>query len=106
MIFTILLLFIPISLALNFWFHPGPLWVFATGAIAILPLAEWIRRATDQLANRAGAAIGGLLNITFGSVAELTLALFVLASGHAEVVKLKLPVPLLAPACSGWEFPY
>lgn len=101
MIYTLLLLFIPISLVLKYWLHPGPLWVFVTGAIAILPLAEWIRRATDQLANRAGPAIGGLLNISFGSVAELTLALFVLASGNASVVKAQITGSIISTSLLG-----
>jgi Ca2+:H+ antiporter len=62
-------------------------WVFAAAAAAIIPLAEWIRRATEQIAERAGPAIGGLVNVTFGNAAELILALFVLTAGNATVVK-------------------
>ncbi|MDQ2899485.1 MAG: calcium/proton exchanger [Acidobacteriota bacterium] len=101
MIFAGLLLFIPISLALAYGFHAPPLWIFAAGGAAIIPLAEWIRRATDHLANRAGPAIGGLLNITFGSVAELTLALFVLAKGHPEVVKAQITGSLIGTSLLG-----
>ncbi len=32
MIFAGLLLFIPLSLALAFWFHVSPIWIFITGA--------------------------------------------------------------------------
>ena len=101
MIFTSLLVFVPISLALSYWFHVSPIWVFITSAAAIIPLAEWIRRGTDQLANRAGPAIGGLLNITFGSVAELTLALFVLAKGHNEIVKAQITGSLIGTSLLG-----
>jgi Ca2+:H+ antiporter len=87
MVFTLLLLFVPLSLALSYFFHAGPMWVFGSAILGIVPLAEWIRRATEQLAKRAGPAIGGLLNVTFGNTAELILALFVLASGHPNVVK-------------------
>lgn len=86
MIFSYLLLLVPLSLVLAH-FHAPPLWVFVTAAAAIVPLAEWIRRATEQMALRAGPAIGGLLNVTFGNVAELILALFVLYSGKPDVVK-------------------
>jgi Ca2+:H+ antiporter len=65
----------------------GPTLVFAAAAAAIVPLADWIRRATEQVTARAGGAIGGLLNVTFGNAAELILALFVLAAGKASVVK-------------------
>ncbi len=65
----------------------GPTLVFAAAAAAIVPLADWIRRATEQVTARAGGAVGGLLNVTFGNAAELILALFVLAAGKASVVK-------------------
>jgi Ca2+:H+ antiporter len=81
---------VPISLALGYVFHASPLWVFATSVLAIVPLAEWIRRATDQMARLAGPTIGGLLNVTFGNVAELIIALFVLRAGHTEVVKAQI----------------
>lgn len=101
MIFAALLLFIPISLILAYWLRVSPVWIFLSSGLAILPLAEWIRRATDQLANRAGPAIGGLLNITFGSVAELTLALFVLASGHTAVVKAQITGSIIGTSLLG-----
>jgi Ca2+:H+ antiporter len=90
MILGALLLLVPVSLALAYVFHASALWVFAASALAIVPLAEWIRRATEQTARLAGPAIGGLLNVTFGNMAELILALFVLSAGHAEVVKAQI----------------
>src|ERR1700736_4171944 len=64
--------------------------VFLTGAAAIAVLADWIRCATEQLAERAGSAIGGLLNVSFGNTAELVLALFVLSRAHTEVVQAQI----------------
>jgi Ca2+:H+ antiporter len=81
-----LFLLVPLSLALAL-LHAAPLWVFAAGAAAIIPLGSWIRRATEQVAERAGPAIGGLLNVTFGNAAEFILALFVLRTGNTSVVK-------------------
>ena len=81
-----LFLLVPLSLALAA-LHAAPLWVFAAAAAAIVPLGAWIRRATEQVAERAGPAIGGLLNVTFGNAAEFILALFVLKTGNTEVVK-------------------
>lgn len=86
MLFVYLLLLVPISWGLAYWGAPD-LWVFVVSALAIIPLAEWLRRSTEQLAERAGSAIGGLLSVTFGNVAELVLAIFVLLSGNTEVVK-------------------
>ena len=77
----ILLLFVPLSLGLKYLASASSLWIFISGAAAIAVLAECIRRATEQLAERVGPAIGGLLTVSFGSIAELVLALVVLASG-------------------------
>jgi Ca2+:H+ antiporter len=90
MVFLWLLVTTPIALALRYLFHASPLWVFAAAVVAVVPLAEWIRRATEQLAERAGSAIGGLLNVTFGNMAELVLAIFVLRAGRADVVKAQI----------------
>jgi Ca2+:H+ antiporter len=84
------LLLVPASLAARYLLHlPAP-WVFLLGILAIVPLAEWIRRATEQLARLTGPAVGGLLNVTFGNTAELVLALFVLQAGHTDVVKAQI----------------
>ena len=86
----LLLLFIPLSLALRYIFDAPPSWVFLAGAAAIAVLADWLRRATDQLAERAGSTIGGLLNISFGNTAELILALFVLSRTYARIVQAQI----------------
>jgi Ca2+:H+ antiporter len=85
-----LLLFVPLSLALRYIVDALAGWVFLAGAAAITVLADWLRRATDQLAERAGSTIGGLLNISFGNTAELILALFVLSRAHARIVQAQI----------------
>jgi Ca2+:H+ antiporter len=85
-----LLLLVPIAAAVHYLLDAGPLWTFVAGVIAIVPLAEWIRRGTEQISHRAGAAVGGLLNATFGNTAELVLAIFVLLTGQANVVKAQI----------------
>ena len=85
-----LLLFIPLSLALRYLFEAPAGWVFLTGAAAIAVLADWLRRATEQLAERAGSTIGGLLNISFGNTAELILALFVLSRAQVRIVQAQI----------------
>src|SRR5512142_2297014 len=56
-----LLAFVPIALALE---HGGarPPLVFFAAAIAIVPIAAWIVRSTEQLAHYTGDAVGGLIN--------------------------------------------
>jgi Ca2+:H+ antiporter len=75
--------------------------VFVVSAGAVIPLAEWIRRGTEQLAARAGPAIGGLLNVSFGNAAELILALFVLLSGQTSVVKAQITGSIIGNALLG-----
>jgi Ca2+:H+ antiporter len=89
-VFTWLLLLVPLSAisAAITTAESVPTFVIAT--LAVIPLAEWIRRATEHLAERAGPAIGGLLNVSFGNTAELIIALFVLAAGKSEVVKAQI----------------
>jgi Ca2+:H+ antiporter len=47
-------------------------------------------RATEELAERSGPGIGGLLNVTFGNAPELIIALFALNAGLHEVVKASI----------------
>jgi Ca2+:H+ antiporter len=90
MFWTALLVLVPVALGVHYLLDIGPLWTFVLGIAAIVPLAEWIRRGTEQIAHRTGSAIGGLLNATFGNTAELVLAIFVLLEGHATVVKAQI----------------
>jgi Ca2+:H+ antiporter len=88
-IFSVLLLFIPISLTAHFlgW---GDLIVFITAALAILPLAAWMGTATEEIAVVVGPGIGGFLNATFGNATELIIALVALNAGLIDVVKASI----------------
>ena len=77
-----LLLAAPVAVALEVW-HGPPVWVFLTSALAIIPLAGLMGRATEELAETLGAGAGGLLNATFGNAAELILALMALRQGES-----------------------
>ena len=70
--------------------HWGALSVFACSALAIVPLAGLMGEATERLASRLGAGVGGLLNATFGNAAELIIALVALQRGLYDVVKASL----------------
>lgn len=82
-----LLAFVPVAIALEYLAPQRHLLIFTTTAVAILPLAAWLGRATEQLADRAGEGVGGLLNATFGNAAELIIALAALRAGLHDVVK-------------------
>src|SRR6185312_14494157 len=75
-----LLLALPLTVVLDL-LHVSALSVFLASAVAIVPLAGLMGRATESLARTLGSGIGGLLNATFGNAAELILALFALARG-------------------------
>jgi Ca2+:H+ antiporter len=64
--------------------------VFFVSAAALIPPAAMMGRATEELAERSGNVIGGLLNVTFGNAPELIIALFALGKGLHEVVKASL----------------
>jgi len=85
-----LLIFFPIAIGLEH-FAPGRhLLIFVASCLAILPLAGWLGRATEQIAARMGEGIGGLLNATFGNAAELIIALAAMRAGLHDVVKASI----------------
>lgn len=87
---NLLLLFVPAALILEYLVHASPVLVFFASALAIVPLAGLMGRATEQLAERLGAGLGGLLNATFGNAAELIIAVLALRAGLHDIVKASL----------------
>jgi Ca2+:H+ antiporter len=85
-----LLLFVPIAIALEHLAPERHLWIFAASGLAIVPLAGWMGHATEQIAERTGEGVGGLLNATFGNAAELIIALAALRAGLYDVVKASI----------------
>jgi Ca2+:H+ antiporter len=85
-----LLVFLPIALVLEHVVHAAPLAVFLTSSAAIIPLAALMGRATEQLAERLGEGVGGLLNATFGNAAELIIAIVALRAGYIDLVKASI----------------
>ena len=84
-----LLVFVPVAAVLELS-HGNPIAIFVTSALAIIPLAGWMGRATEHLAEKLGEGVGGLLNATFGNAAELIIALMALRAGLFEVVKASI----------------
>lgn len=93
-LFLVLLIFVPISLTAHFgeW---GELTVFITAGLAILPLAGWMGKATEEIAVVVGPLVGGLLNATFGNATELIIALIALKAGLVDVVKASITGSIL-----------
>ncbi|MCD1294118.1 calcium/proton exchanger [Methanocella sp. CWC-04] len=88
-ILFILLIFIPISIVMELT-HSNPVFIFFTAALAIIPLAGFMGKATEELSKQVGAGLGGLLNATFGNATELIIAIFALQAGLFEVVKASI----------------
>jgi len=101
MLWRALLVLVPISLVLAAISAVPRAVVFVVAILAIIPLAEWVRRATEHVAARAGSAIGGLLNVSFGNAPELIIALFVLSGGHVAVVKAQITGSLIGNSLLG-----
>ena len=70
--------------------HGNESLIFVVAAAAILGLAYTVGLATERLGAVAGPQVGGILNATFGNVAELIIAFFALQAGLIEVVKASL----------------
>jgi Ca2+:H+ antiporter len=89
-ILLLLVVFVPISLLLEHVFHRGGLAVFVTSALAIIPLAGLMGKATEHLAERVGEGLGAFLNATFGNAAELIIAIMALRAGFHDLVKASI----------------
>jgi Ca2+:H+ antiporter len=70
--------------------HAPTLVTFVLSALGLVPLAGFIGRITEVLAEPLGHAIGGLLNETFGNAAEIIIGITALAAGLPEVARASL----------------
>jgi Ca2+:H+ antiporter len=80
---------IPIAVILELA-DAGDVAIFVAAALAVVPPATLMGKATEELAARSGPGIGGLLNVTFGNFPELIIAFFALLEGLQEVVKASI----------------
>jgi len=91
---NLLLLFIPIAVLLD-WYGANPIVVFVSSALAIVPLAGLMGRATEQLSSYVGATIGGLMSASLGNAPELIICGFALKEGLVDVVKASITGSIL-----------
>jgi Ca2+:H+ antiporter len=96
-----LLAAVPAAPALHYLLGVAPIWIFVTGIVGVGVLADRIREATEQLAKHTGPAVGGLLTISLGSLAELLLALFVLSRGEQAVVRAQITGSIIGTSLLG-----
>lgn len=86
---NVLLLGAPASWVLHFT-QPNSPWIFIAAALSLVPLAGLIGDATEQLADRSGPAMGGVLNATFGNAAELIIAVIAVNQHQFALVKASI----------------
>jgi Ca2+:H+ antiporter len=84
-----LLIFVPIAMIAEFA-QADAILIFAVAALGIIPLADLIGEATEELAHHTGPKIGGLLNATLGNAAELIITIFAIRAGLLELVKASI----------------
>lgn len=90
----IMLICIPISLICNFM-KLSPVIIFILSALAIIPLAAYIGKATEEIAEYTGERIGGLLSATLGNATELIISVFAIKAGLFSVVKASIAGSIL-----------
>jgi Ca2+:H+ antiporter len=79
-----------VAIVLDLGLHADHTVVFVAAAAAILGLAWVVGLSTERLGSLTGPQVGGILNATFGNIAELIIAFFALQAGLIEVVKASL----------------
>ena len=67
-----LLIFVPIGFG-TYLANIGPMAIFVSNLIAVIPLSSLLTAATEHVASDAGEAVGALLNISLGNLVELIL---------------------------------
>jgi len=91
---NLLLVFIPIAVALD-WYGVNPVAVFVASAFAIVPLAGLMGRATEQLSTYVGATLGGMMSASLGNAPEMIISGFALKEGLVDVVKASITGSIL-----------
>ncbi|BCL82954.1 hypothetical protein ccbrp13_54190 [Ktedonobacteria bacterium brp13] len=84
-----LLLFTVLAIIFDFFPFP-PLFLFVIAGLGIVPLAGLVGVAVEEIAERTGERIGGLLFATFGNATELIIGILALTKGLVSVVSASI----------------
>jgi len=91
---NLMLVFIPVSWALHFAlpssYSNRDTLIFVFSFLAIIPLAKLLAFATDELSNRVGQTLAGLINATLGNAVELIVAIIALTKCDIRIVQSSL----------------
>jgi Ca2+:H+ antiporter len=88
-LFIALLAFVPLAVGAALA-GVSPVVLFFLSAIAIVPLARFIGRSTEDLATRTSPVLGGLLSASFGNAPELIIGILALRAGLVDLVKASI----------------
>ncbi|GMM56332.1 Vcx1 protein [Maudiozyma humilis] len=92
---NILLVFVPLGIVWGY-LEISHTWTFVFNFLAIIPLAAILAYATEELAEKAGSTVGGLLNATFGNAVELIVSVIALKEGQVRIVQASMLGSLLS----------
>ncbi|KAJ9095020.1 hypothetical protein QFC21_005813 [Naganishia friedmannii] len=87
--FNFMIFLVPVAWALHFT-KQNDVVVFVFTFLSVIPLANLLSFATEQLALRTGEAIGGLLNASFGNAVELLISILALVKGDIALVQASM----------------
>ena len=85
----LLLAFVPVALVSSYAGGP-PVLTFGAAALGVVPLAQIMGEATENLAARTSPRVSGFLNATLGNAAELIITFFAIRAGLLELVKASI----------------
>lgn len=86
---NIFLVFVPVGIAAHVA-GLRPEIVFATNAVAVIPLASILTHATETVALNLGDTLGALLNVTFGNAVELIVFIVALVKNEIRIVQASI----------------
>ncbi|WP_055107556.1 calcium/proton exchanger [Paenibacillus ihumii] len=86
---SLLIIFFVLSAAGHYMHWPAT-WQFAISAIAVIFVAGFLGKATENVAHYAGQRLGGFLNATFGNAAELIIGILLVREGLFDMVKASI----------------
>ena len=90
-----MLILVPVALVVRYLAPANGTLIFILSAGAMIPLANILSDATEQLASRTGPSLGALLNVTFGNAGELVIGFFALQAGLPQLVKASITGSIL-----------
>ena len=93
-LFVALLAFVPLAIGAALA-GVSPVVLFFLSALAIVPLARFIGRSTED-GNKTIPVVGGLLSASFGNAPELIIGILALRAGLVDLVKASITGSSLA----------